>query len=326
MNRRLYNAMEATARETAPALPLLRGASDAVHPRDEVAECRVPITGFRCDRCEHEWAPRDPANPPKGCPSCKSRKWNQGPRKPGTRGPDVVSRAGRERAAARRRRETAAKLAPSPVESAPSAPAAPVVDISGERFRVRYKDRVACRRSRARAALEIAGWNADADAIRATFRDSYPAMSERALERCVITTLRFQRDERSRTVRIDPSTVRVRGRVWADEPVRPAKGRAPAAEPARKPGVLLAHKPRKLARTRTVDRRGPARGCGELILAYVAKHGAKTEAEIAAAFPQYDVHAIKTALGIYRGRKGKLSYDGARYSLVRSTGDAARAA
>ena len=43
---------------------------------------KVPITvmGYRCERCEHEWIPRDAAQEPKVCPKCKSPYWNQ-PRK-----------------------------------------------------------------------------------------------------------------------------------------------------------------------------------------------------------------------------------------------------
>lgn len=43
---------------------------------------RVPITvmGFRCERCEHEWIPRDNDNEPRVCPKCKSPYWNR-PRK-----------------------------------------------------------------------------------------------------------------------------------------------------------------------------------------------------------------------------------------------------
>lgn len=44
---------------------------------------RVPITvmGYRCERCEHEWLPRDNARDdgidPKVCPKCKSPYWNR---------------------------------------------------------------------------------------------------------------------------------------------------------------------------------------------------------------------------------------------------------
>jgi hypothetical protein len=43
---------------------------------------RVPITvmGFRCERCGHEWVPRDSGQDPKVCPKCKSPYWNT-PRK-----------------------------------------------------------------------------------------------------------------------------------------------------------------------------------------------------------------------------------------------------
>jgi len=43
---------------------------------------RVPITvvGFKCDRCGHEWVPRDVTEEPRVCPKCKSPYWNR-PRK-----------------------------------------------------------------------------------------------------------------------------------------------------------------------------------------------------------------------------------------------------
>jgi len=39
---------------------------------------RVPITvmGYRCERCVHEWVPRDFNGEPKVCPKCKSAYWN----------------------------------------------------------------------------------------------------------------------------------------------------------------------------------------------------------------------------------------------------------
>lgn len=45
---------------------------------------RVPITvmGFRCERCNHEWIPRDVEQEPAVCPKCKSPYWNR-PRKSG---------------------------------------------------------------------------------------------------------------------------------------------------------------------------------------------------------------------------------------------------
>jgi predicted Zn-ribbon and HTH transcriptional regulator len=43
---------------------------------------RVPITvmGYRCERCNHEWIPRDFEKEPAVCPKCKSPYWNR-PRK-----------------------------------------------------------------------------------------------------------------------------------------------------------------------------------------------------------------------------------------------------
>ena len=40
---------------------------------------RVPITvmGYRCERCKHEWIPRDfRGGEPKVCPGCKSPYWD----------------------------------------------------------------------------------------------------------------------------------------------------------------------------------------------------------------------------------------------------------
>jgi hypothetical protein len=36
--------------------------------------------GFRCERCSHEWVPRDSESDPKTCPKCKSPYWDR-PRK-----------------------------------------------------------------------------------------------------------------------------------------------------------------------------------------------------------------------------------------------------
>ena len=40
---------------------------------------KVPITvmGYRCERCEHEWIPRDFDEEPRVCPKCKSAYWNR---------------------------------------------------------------------------------------------------------------------------------------------------------------------------------------------------------------------------------------------------------
>lgn len=43
---------------------------------------RVPITvmGYQCERCDHQWIPRDFDTEPRVCPKCKSPYWNK-PRK-----------------------------------------------------------------------------------------------------------------------------------------------------------------------------------------------------------------------------------------------------
>jgi DNA-directed RNA polymerase subunit RPC12/RpoP len=40
----------------------------------------VALSGFRCERCSHEWLPRDKDQPPRVCPKCKSPYWDK-PRK-----------------------------------------------------------------------------------------------------------------------------------------------------------------------------------------------------------------------------------------------------
>lgn len=43
---------------------------------------RVQFWGYRCERCEHEWVPRDKESHPKVCPKCKSPYWDTPRRKP----------------------------------------------------------------------------------------------------------------------------------------------------------------------------------------------------------------------------------------------------
>ncbi len=45
---------------------------------------RVPITvmGYRCERCSHEWIPRDSEQEPSVCPKCNSTYWNSPRKKP----------------------------------------------------------------------------------------------------------------------------------------------------------------------------------------------------------------------------------------------------
>lgn len=44
---------------------------------------KVPLMGYRCHRCGHEWLPRKSSKEePKVCPKCKSPYWDR-PRKKG---------------------------------------------------------------------------------------------------------------------------------------------------------------------------------------------------------------------------------------------------
>jgi predicted Zn-ribbon and HTH transcriptional regulator len=41
---------------------------------------KVKLLGYRCERCGHEWLPRDKDHTPRVCPKCKSPYWDR-PRK-----------------------------------------------------------------------------------------------------------------------------------------------------------------------------------------------------------------------------------------------------
>lgn len=42
---------------------------------------QIQIAGFRCERCDHTWAPKRGTQQPVVCPKCKSPYWNRA-RKP----------------------------------------------------------------------------------------------------------------------------------------------------------------------------------------------------------------------------------------------------
>jgi Zn finger protein HypA/HybF involved in hydrogenase expression len=42
----------------------------------------LQLWGFRCERCSHEWVPREKEQEPRVCPKCKSPYWNVPRRKP----------------------------------------------------------------------------------------------------------------------------------------------------------------------------------------------------------------------------------------------------
>ncbi len=41
---------------------------------------KVKLDGYRCERCGHEWVPRNKDEYPNVCPKCKSPYWDK-PRK-----------------------------------------------------------------------------------------------------------------------------------------------------------------------------------------------------------------------------------------------------
>ncbi len=42
-----------------------------------MAEIKITLTGYRCERCNHRWVPRDKMSMPIICPKCKSPYWNK---------------------------------------------------------------------------------------------------------------------------------------------------------------------------------------------------------------------------------------------------------
>lgn len=42
-----------------------------------MAKVKRTVLAFICERCGHEWIPRDPDDPPRRCPSCKSPYWDR---------------------------------------------------------------------------------------------------------------------------------------------------------------------------------------------------------------------------------------------------------
>ena len=45
-----------------------------------MGEVEIIFKGFKCERCSHEWVPRNKEEYPIICPKCKSPYWNK-PRK-----------------------------------------------------------------------------------------------------------------------------------------------------------------------------------------------------------------------------------------------------
>jgi len=42
-----------------------------------MAKVKITLTGFKCERCSHEWVPRNLKEEPAVCPKCKSPYWNK---------------------------------------------------------------------------------------------------------------------------------------------------------------------------------------------------------------------------------------------------------
>lgn len=47
-----------------------------------MAEIKIQVIAYKCERCKHQWLPRNKETPII-CPKCKSPYWNR-PRKNGT--------------------------------------------------------------------------------------------------------------------------------------------------------------------------------------------------------------------------------------------------
>ena len=45
-----------------------------------MAKVPIQLMGYRCERCGHEWVPRDEGQEPKVCPKCKSPYWSVPPK------------------------------------------------------------------------------------------------------------------------------------------------------------------------------------------------------------------------------------------------------
>ncbi len=47
-----------------------------------MGKIKITVNGFRCERCGHEWIPREKKEYPKVCPKCKSPYWDIPRKKP----------------------------------------------------------------------------------------------------------------------------------------------------------------------------------------------------------------------------------------------------
>jgi predicted Zn-ribbon and HTH transcriptional regulator len=42
-----------------------------------MAKRKITVYQYTCERCRHDWIPRDIDNEPRVCPKCKSPYWNK---------------------------------------------------------------------------------------------------------------------------------------------------------------------------------------------------------------------------------------------------------
>jgi predicted Zn-ribbon and HTH transcriptional regulator len=57
----------------------------------DMGKVKLTVGGYRCERCQHEWVPREDVEP-RVCPKCKSPYWNR-PRKTANGKRDKVRKA-----------------------------------------------------------------------------------------------------------------------------------------------------------------------------------------------------------------------------------------
>ena len=60
-----------------------------------MAVLKKMMTVFKCERCEHEWVPRNVEETPRVCPKCKSPYWDR-PRQ------NLTTKTAKKRAPAKR--------------------------------------------------------------------------------------------------------------------------------------------------------------------------------------------------------------------------------
>jgi len=55
-----------------------------------MAKVRFTVWGYKCERCGHEWVPRN-EDEPRVCPKCKSPYWNRPRRERGERAEEALA-------------------------------------------------------------------------------------------------------------------------------------------------------------------------------------------------------------------------------------------